>query len=200
MNHYAPSELNSTALWQAIEALVTLYDEAIFGYAHSVAVSRHTVAIAQSLGWTREKIDALRLGALLHDIGHAVQRLSVIQDNVVDEPELRVKQHPTAGGSFIQRWPIVADLALHVIQEHQEWWDGRGYPNGLRADDIGTDVQLTSFCDLYVSLRHPNRFRNRDAYSYAQAIEIMSAYRGARWQESCFDTFAQEIGVDDLDV
>lgn len=172
----------------AIEALVSLFDQMVFGYSHSVRVANLATNIALSLGWDPSRIEKIKLAALLHDIGHAkilsdrrsLERLPASNPQILD--------HPRIGADYISQWEPLREL-YSLIANHQERIDGKGYPRGLSGDEVSSDVQLLSLCDVYIALTSRNLVRGREALDEKSANILMMRERGARWEGNLFDDF-----------
>jgi HD-GYP domain-containing protein (c-di-GMP phosphodiesterase class II) len=117
-----------TALSQAIEAR----DPYTRGY--SDRVSAPAEIVARRLGWKNARFGALKLGAVLHDVGKLnVDGAILRKPGPLDEGEYReIKRHPLDGARLIRRLDTLRP-ALPYILFHHERWDGSGYPSGARA-------------------------------------------------------------------
>ena len=148
----------------AIRALATALDARDpYTAGHSERVAVLSVAIARQLGISSEEIAVIRLGALLHDIGKIG-----VPDDVLRQPGRLtpeefdiIKQHPTIGARMLRSVPFL-ERHISIVELHHERPDGRGYPHGLRGDDIPLDARIVHVADAY------------------DAITSARAYRGAR--------------------
>ncbi len=161
--HEARAE-TSAAYLGAIRALVAALDARDpYTAGHSERVSLLSVAIGHAMGLGQDDVDVLRLGALLHDIGKIG-----ISDAILTKPaELTaeefeaIKRHTLLGAQILR--PI-SFLAAHVpiVELHHERPDGKGYPHGLRGDDIPIHAHIVHVADAF------------------DAMTTARAYRGAR--------------------
>ena len=148
----------------AIRALATALDARDpYTAGHSERVSVLSVAIAKALSLPNEDIEVIRLGALLHDIGKIG-----VPDDVLRKPGALtdaefacIKQHPVLGARILRSVPFLS-RHIPIVELHHERPDGRGYPHGLRADDIPLAARVVHVADAY------------------DAITSARAYRGAR--------------------
>ncbi len=123
-------------------------------------------------------IDQIALAAIMHDVGKIA-----IPDAILNKPgkltaeEFEImKTHTLQGGRLLERIPQMRaheafryayDIALH----HHERWDGRGYPHGLKGDQISLPAQIVSLADVYDALVSKRVYK--DAYSFEKALEII---------------------------
>ncbi|AIE87044.1 diguanylate cyclase [Fimbriimonas ginsengisoli] len=121
---------------------------------HSERVMWYAMRLAQSVidsgisTMTHQELRSLAYGALLHDIGKIG-----VPENILKHPgdldiEMKavIREHPRLGAQIVQRFPSL-DMALAVIRNHHERWDGRGYPSGLRGTDIPLVARIFSVVD-----------------------------------------------------
>jgi putative two-component system response regulator len=143
-----------------------------FTHGHSERVLAYSLALAEVCGVGAAEREVLRKGALLHDIG----KISV-PDVILDKPgaltgeELAVvKTHTTQGAHIVEPLHSVRD-AVPLIRWHHERLDGKGYPDGLRGEEIGPLVRILSVCDVYDSLASDRPYRG--AIPHGRCLEIM---------------------------
>jgi putative nucleotidyltransferase with HDIG domain len=145
----------------AIRALATALDARDpYTAGHSDRVSVLSVAICRQLNMPEEDIEVVRLGALLHDIGKIG-----VPDDVLRKPGALtdaefaiIKQHPVLGARMLRS---VLFLAPHIpiVELHHERPDGRGYPHGLRSDDIPLDARIVHVADAYDAITSARSYR-----------------------------------------
>jgi putative nucleotidyltransferase with HDIG domain len=130
---------------------------------HSERVSVLSVAIGRSLRLRDEEIEIIRLGALLHDIGKiGVPDAVLLKPTALTPAEFDIiKQHPGAGARILQSVPFLAPH-IPIVELHHERPDGKGYPHGLRGDEIPIAAHIVHVADAY------------------DAMTTARAYRGAR--------------------
>jgi putative nucleotidyltransferase with HDIG domain len=127
---------------------------------HSERVSVLSVAIGRVLNLPDEQIEVLRLGALLHDIGKIG-----VPDHVLRKPgpltpaEFEIiQQHPVLGSRILRSVPFLA-RHLPIVELHHERPDGRGYPHGLREDDIPLAARIVHVADAYDAITSARAYR-----------------------------------------
>ncbi len=142
------------ALARAVEA------KSAYTQGHTERVTLYALALADEVGLAAEGRETLRKGSLLHDIG----KIS-LPDAILDKPgplsadEYEVvKQHPAQGARIIEQLRSLRET-VPLIRWHHERPDGRGYPDGLRGDDIPRLIRILSIADVYDSLASRRPYR-----------------------------------------
>jgi putative nucleotidyltransferase with HDIG domain len=145
----------------AIRALATALDARDpYTAGHSERVSVVSVAIGRTLGLPPDELEVLRLGALLHDIGKIG-----VPDEVLRKPGTltaaeydAIKQHPVLGARILKSVPFLA-RHLPIVELHHERPDGRGYPHGLRDEDIPLAARIVHVADAYDAMTSARAYR-----------------------------------------
>ena len=154
----AQTEAAYTGAIRALAAALDARDPYTAG--HSERVSVVSVAIGRQLGLAAEAVEIVRLGALLHDIGKIG-----IPDDVLRKPGAltaaeydTIKQHPVLGARILRSVPFLA-RHLEIVELHHERPDGRGYPYGLRGDDIPLAARIVHVADAYDAMTSARAYR-----------------------------------------
>jgi putative nucleotidyltransferase with HDIG domain len=127
---------------------------------HSDRVSSIAEVIARRLGWKRSRLGALRVGALLHDIGKLNLDDAVLRKpGPLDEREFdEIKRHPLAGARLIRSIEALRP-ALPYILFHHERWDGRGYPSGRSREQIPSGARIVAVADAFDAMISARPYR-----------------------------------------
>ncbi|MDF1579059.1 MAG: response regulator [Desulfobulbales bacterium] len=157
---------------------------------HIKRIGLYCVAMAEALGWDRDSIDNIRIGAPMHDVGKIG-----IPDKILRKPcrlssaEFGViKEHSKIGATILDGSKIpLLEMAADIALSHHERWDGEGYPNGLRGEDISEAARIVAIADVYDALCHDRVYRK--AYSEADAIALMNGRRGSYFDPLLHDCF-----------
>lgn len=141
-------------------------------YSHAINVSMMCAALSIKLGYSDKDVQDLTLAALLHDIGKIKVPKEIIDKKgpLLAEEEKIMRAHTDYGYDIIMDMNLSEKIA-RVALEHQEKYDGSGYNEGLKADEISIFAQITSIADTYDTLVS-NR-ANMKALSQQEAIKIM---------------------------
>jgi putative nucleotidyltransferase with HDIG domain len=115
---------------------------------HSWRVAKFTRRVAEELGITGEPLLTIEQGALLHDIGKIGVRDSILLKPGPLDPEewVEMRKHPEFGWRMLANIPYLRDAAA-IVYQHQERWDGRGYPQGLSGEQIVLGARIFCLAD-----------------------------------------------------
>ncbi len=140
---------------------------------HSDRVAKYAVMLGQQLGLSAEELDRLRIASLLHDVGKIGVDDRVLKKPGALTPEefLVMKQHPTKGANIMRPVAQLKDM-LPGIELHHEHVDGRGYPYGLKGEDIPLMARIIAVADTLDAMT-----TNRP---YQSALELSDALRHIR--------------------
>ena len=153
---------------------------------HSARVATYTTRIAVQLGMSAARTRWLRRGALLHDVG----KLGV-SNTVLDKPGkldadewLAVQRHAAYTQDILGRIDAFAELA-RISSAHHERLDGRGYPLGLAADQIGIETRIVTTADIFDAISAERPYRS--AVPIPRTLEMMAENLGTAIDPLCLD-------------
>lgn len=160
-------EIYDTTLENLMTAL-DIRDVETFG--HSRTVAKYTQVLAQILGISNEsRLENMRRGALLHDIGKIA-----IPDSILKKPGSltssewrKIRLHPALGFGLIKEIKLVNEVG-HIILYHHERFDGQGYPQGLAAENIPLEARIFSLADALDAITSHRPYRERRSFSIAR--------------------------------
>lgn len=157
--------------YETIQAFVTAIeakDEYTKG--HSQRVEKYAEAVAKELGFSDDKIEKIKMAALLHDVGKIG-----VDEEILNKPGKltmeefdKVKKHPEIGYKIVKNIEFL-DMVAEWIRYHHEWYDGKGYPDGINDDNIPLEAGILAIADVYDALTSARSYRNAmnedEAYS-----------------------------------
>jgi putative nucleotidyltransferase with HDIG domain len=159
---------------------------------HCERLARLAERIGERLGVGGSELDALALGALLHDIGKVgIPDSILLKPGPLDASEWTVmRSHPELGDRLLAPFPELADVRK-VVRHHHERWAGGGYPDGLAGEEIPLSARIVSVADAIeaMSVRRPYR----DPLSPGTVIEQLEEGRGRQWDPVVIDTALELI-------
>jgi putative nucleotidyltransferase with HDIG domain len=153
---------------------------------HSERVSALSVLIGREMQLAGRDLDVLRLGALLHDIGKIGLSDEVLRKPTsltADEFE-QIKRHPALGARILRQVPFLAPH-LPIVELHHERPDGRGYPFGLRGDDIPLAARIVHVADAYDAMTSARAYR--PARARAEAVSELQRNTTTQFDQASVD-------------
>lgn len=160
---------------------------------HSKRVVDLTLKLAQALDFTQEDLEAIHRGVLLHDIGKMAVPSDILSKPgpLTDEEWVIMKQHPVHAYELLS--PInYLQPSLHIPYCHHERWDGKGYPRGLKAEEIPLEARIFAVVDVWDALRSDRPYRS--AWPEAKAREYIRENAGYYFDPDIVNLFFQLIG------
>jgi PAS domain S-box-containing protein len=147
---------------------------------HQNNVAQLCVAIGRELGWSEDRLEGLRLGATIHDIGKIYIPSEILnRPGKLTSPEFEmIKSHPEVGYDIIKDvdfpWPVA-----EMIVQHHERLDGTGYPKGLKAEVICLEARILSVADVVEAMSSHRPYR--PAVGVDKALAEIVMHRGTRY-------------------
>jgi diguanylate cyclase (GGDEF)-like protein/putative nucleotidyltransferase with HDIG domain len=175
---------------EAFAIAVDAKDQITHEHVHRVQV--YAEGLAGILGLSEAEIDALRAGALLHDIGKIA-----VPDYILNKPGKltaaefdKMKIHTIVGAQILERinfpYPLVP-----VVRHHHERWDGKGYPDGLKGEEIPLTARILAVVDCFDAVREDRQYRK--GLTREQAIELLKKDRGTHFDPRVVDLFIEHL-------
>ncbi len=154
----------------------------------SLMIAEVGVAIARAVGLPEGEIERVRTASLLHDLGKlAIADEILAKPSDLDEQEWRaVAEHPKIGQVILEQAGALRDAAAIVVHHH-EWFDGRGYPNGLARDEIPIGSRIVAIADAYEAMVSGRPYR--DAVTHEAALEELDRYAGVQFDPQLVQVF-----------
>ena len=178
---------------QTIDALaVTINAKDAVTHEHVMRVQVYAAGVARLLGCSEMEIEALKAGALLHDIGKIA-----VPDYILNKPGKltaaefeKMKLHTIAGAQILSRvefpFPIVP-----VVRHHHERWDGKGYPDGLKGEQIPMTARILSVVDCFDAVREDRQYRK--GLTRDEAIQLIMEGSGTQYDPRVVGVFIAHL-------
>lgn len=164
---------------------------------HSRRVAQYASLVAKSLGWTDQEIENIKSCAYLHDIGKIG-----IPDQILNKPgQLTedefslIKQHTIIGQDILKDITIIPHLG-EVTRSHHEHYDGTGYPDGLKGNEIPIQARIIALCDSYDAMNSKRIYRN--ALSFKQIKEEIEKNAGTQFDPEITKIFLKLMDDESL--
>lgn len=115
---------------------------------HVERVMQYSVSIATEVGFNPAQMGFLQFGSILHDIGKIYIRETILSKpgSLNEEEWAEMRRHPIVGAELVNNIPYLVP-AMPVIRHHHERWDGKGYPDGLKGEDIPLAARIVAIAD-----------------------------------------------------
>ena len=174
-------QLQLAQLEQAYRSSLMLLANAIelrdqYTRGHIERVTDYTIAIARLLGWQIKRLEELRFGAILHDIGKILidPNIWMKPGPLTDEEREVVKQHTVKGSEMIREIPYLA-ASITAIRNHHERWNGEGYPDRLAGENIPIDARIIAVADSFDAMTTTRPYRAACSLETAQEEILRNA-------------------------
>ncbi len=179
-------EHSYTATLSAFSGMLDARDSETEG--HSQRVVAYAVAIGRELGLGKGDMAALEVGALLHDIGKVGVADAILRKNGPLTPEewIEMRRHPEIGWNLASRIPFLHD-ASPLVRHHHERWDGKGYPDQLRGEDIPLIARVFAVADSFDAMISDRPYRR--GLPLGDAISELQRGAGTQFDPHVIEAF-----------
>jgi putative nucleotidyltransferase with HDIG domain len=128
----------------------SIQERDIVTYDHSRRVATYAQRLARYLGWSRRDARDLALAALMHDLGKTwiANDILLKADVLSDEERRMMERHPLIGARILIGCDV-HPFYVETVLYHHEAWDGRGYPSGLKGEEIPLSARILTVADVY---------------------------------------------------
>ncbi len=210
--HQAAAAIENARLFEgmqrSLKELNSAYESTIEGWSkamdlrdretegHTLRVTKMTTQLAQAMGLTGEDLVHIRRGSLLHDIGKmgVPDRILLKPDRLTDDELVLMRCHPQYAYDMLSPVAYLRP-ALIIPYCHHEWWDGSGYPQGLKGEDIPLAARLFAVVDVWDALTSDRPYRQ--AWTVQETISYIKGLSGKQFEPQIVDKFLELLGKDD---
>jgi putative nucleotidyltransferase with HDIG domain len=178
-----------------IESMASALDARdVYTAGHSRRVADYSCALAQAAGLPPSEAEAIRVGALLHDIGKiGVPDAVLLKPGKLTEEEYDlIRRHPEIGRQILANVTGFQPY-LDIVELHHENHDGSGYPHGRRSEEVPLPARIVHVADAYDAMTSDRPYR--PGMTHEQAIRILQANRGTQFEPRLVDLFAALHGA-----
>ena len=161
---------------------------------HVLRMSHYSARLAKELGMNDEECYLLKLTSPMHDIGKiGIPDGILLKAGALTEGERKIMEtHTTIGGKILGGGKSkLIKMAETIALTHQEKWDGTGYPNGLKMEEIPLVGQITAICDVFDALTSKRPYK--EAYSIEEAMEYIKSQSGKHFDPHLVQVFVQVV-------
>ena len=178
---------------KTIQAIInTLHEKNTREEAHSNRVSLFCENMGKALSLLEEEIQELKTVGLLHDIGKIAIDETILNkpDKLTDDEWNEIKRHPEIGYRILSTVNDMSDMANYVLYHHERW-DGKGYPKGLKGEEIPFVSRIISVVDTYDAMTSERSYRG--ALPETIAIEELQKYAGIQFDPELVSIFIEKV-------
>lgn len=174
---------------QRVGGLVEKKDK--YTHKHSLRVSQFAVKTAKRMKLDRQRMDDLFIASILHDIGKINIPEEVLNKpgKLTNEEFDMIKKHPGDGADMLRKtaYKKLAD----IVEQHHERINGRGYPFGLKADEILLEAKIIGVCDTFDAMTEDRSYRK--AYTSEYAMEEIRNLSGIQYDPEVVEAFEKVL-------
>jgi len=183
------SRHNGLSTIYALASIVEARDP--YTYGHSKRVNSYAVALAEKVGLSPDEVSRVSTAAMLHDIGKIgiPDRVLNKKSKVTGDDWDVIKAHSRLGATIVGRIPNLVPC-VSIILHHHERWDGGGYPEGLKGEEISIEARILAIADSFEAMTSARPYR--EALSGGKAIEELRRCAGSQFDPELVQVF---IGV-----
>jgi HD-GYP domain-containing protein (c-di-GMP phosphodiesterase class II) len=164
---------------------------------HSERVSRISVAIGRQMGMPADELETLRISALLHDVGKiAVDDAILKKPSALTDEEFEImKTHPQKGYKIMSQIPAMKDF-LPGMYMHHEMVNGKGYPQGLTAEEIPLQAKIVSVADTFDAMTIDRPYQK--GMELQPALERLRSFVGTRYQSDVVEALVRACNAGEV--
>ncbi len=151
-----------------------------------------SLKIGRQLGLSEKQLEHLKFAALLHDVGKVGVPIHILikKGKLTNEEWQRIKEHPKKGADIVRQLSGFEEVA-EIIEQHQERFDGKGYPLGLSQGKIKKEATIISVVDAFDAMTSDRPYRK--AMSLEEAIEELKANAGTQFAPDVVEAFIRVV-------
>ena len=155
---------------------------------HSLRVTLYSMIIAKELNLSPEYMEEIEIAGLLHDIGKIAMPKSILCKNgkLTDEEFLVMKSHPVRGEKIVINIKKLQKIS-EWVKAHHEKWDGNGYPDGLKGEEIPLAGRIIALADTYDAMTSTRPYRT--ALSHETAVSEIRRCSGTQFDPNLAEIF-----------
>jgi putative two-component system response regulator len=159
---------------------------------HCSRVADRALVLARLAGLEQDAVEAVGYGAVLHDVGKIGIDDFVLRKSgpLSDDERIEMQRHPIVGADILR--PLrLGSVVSPIVRAHHERWDGNGYPDRLRGEQIPIGARIVNIIDSHDAMTHDRPYRAR--LSDAEAYEELTRNRGTQFDPELLDLYLAHL-------
>ena len=168
-----------------------------YTHGHSERVSSFSMAISRHLGLGQEEVFRVHIAAILHDVGKLGIRESILNKpgGLSDEEFDIMRQHPSIGAQIMSPIRMLKDI-IPGIRNHHETWNGKGYPDQLKGEEIPMVARIIGIADTFDAMTTTRPYQQAMTLDYV--LDKMRSMSGTRFDPVVIDAFIAAVEAGDI--
>ncbi len=187
-------------LEESYEKLKAANRQALFGLAEAIEakdpytkghcgrVAAYSLILAREAGYPAEGLEALEFGAFLHDIGKiGIKDAVLLKPGPLDDAEwIHMREHPVKGYEIASKIEMLKPI-MSAVRNHHERWDGSGYPDKMKAEDIPVAARIVAIADAFDAMSTDRPYKQ--ALSLEECESILRKTAGKMYDPALIEVF-----------
>ena len=159
---------------------------------HAKRMDNFARTLGKNIGLTENILNNLSLLASLHDIGKVAitEEILLKKLKLTEEEWEAIKKHPVIGSNIVKSTRQIAHISEGILHHH-EWWNGAGYPSGLKGEEIPIESRIISIVDAYDVMRNGRPYKKK--MSKIEAIEELRRCSGTQFDTELVEIFIKKV-------
>ncbi len=161
---------------------------------HISRMSHYSAVIAEAMGLSHRDVENIRMASPMHDIGKVGISDAILKKpgRLTDDEFVEMKRHTLIGARILEgAQSELLKLSQVIALTHHEKWDGSGYPNGLKGEDIPLPGRIVAIADVFDALTSPRCYK--PAFSVEKAIDIIKESSGKHFDPGVVEAFLRSL-------
>lgn len=179
----------------ALMSLSRIKQKDEYTFMHSVSVGVLMVSFCKTIGFDREIMQQIGMGAILHDVGkmNVPQEILNKSGPLTDKEFAQMKEHVVQSRKILEEIGNVPAPTMAVVAQHHERWDGSGYPDGLKGEKISVYGRMAAVVDVYDAITSNRVYHKR--IEPAEALKKIYEWKGRHFSEDMVQNYIRCVGI-----